>query len=214
MLKVENISTGYGKKRVLYDISFEVTQGEIVLLTGGNGSGKSTILKTIYGSLALWEGSIYYKGEDLRNTKTSDLLKKGIVYIPQKSNLFENLTTHENLELSGSIYPPEQLKQRIESVYFEIPTLKSFDRRIPFNLSGGEKQLISCGMALIHNPYMILFDEPLAGLDSKYVELLSKKIVEINKNLGTTLLIVEHLKKLNNIANKELKLENGRLINT
>ena len=102
MLKVENTSTGYGKKQVLFDVSFEVGKGEIVLLAGSNGSGKSTLLKIIYGLLPQWNnGQIIFNGENITGKPTAALLKKGLLYIPQKKNLFEDLTVKENLEMAG-----------------------------------------------------------------------------------------------------------------
>ena len=102
MLEVKNISSGYGKKQVLYDVSLKVEPGEVVLLTGGNGSGKSTLLKCIYNLLPLWSGEIFFEGTKISGLKPSDLIKKGIVYIPQKDYYFENLTVEENLQISGN----------------------------------------------------------------------------------------------------------------
>jgi len=102
ILKVENLSTGYGKKQVLYNVSFEVNKGDIVLVAGSNGSGKSTLLKAIYGMLPQWEdGKVTFDGEDITGNPTASLLKKGLLYIPQKNNLFEDLTVKENLEMAG-----------------------------------------------------------------------------------------------------------------
>ncbi len=116
MLKVENISTGYGKKQVLFDVSFEVEEGDIVLLTGGNGSGKSTILRTIYGLLPLWNGKVYFDGKDLSMVPTIDMLINGIAYIKQQNFYFENLTVKKNIEISGSIYAKNELDERMEKV--------------------------------------------------------------------------------------------------
>ena len=102
MLKVENISTGYGKKQVLFDVSFEVKRGEIVLLAGSNGSGKSTLLNAIYGILPQWNmGQIFFDGENITGKPTATLLKKGLLYISQKNNLFEDLTVEDNLQMAG-----------------------------------------------------------------------------------------------------------------
>ena len=212
MLEVKNISSGYGKKQVLFDVSFEVKQGEIVLLAGGNGSGKSTILKCIYGLLPLWNGEISFNGENLNGFKTSYMIKKGIVYIPQKNNYFENLTVQENLEVSGSVYIKSILKKKIDNVYQEIPKLFAQKKRTPFNLSGGERQLLAFGMALIHEPKLILFDEPLAGLDKAKTTIIMDKIVQLNKKNNIGFLIIEHRKNftLDNIHN-EFQLYLGRL---
>jgi branched-chain amino acid transport system ATP-binding protein len=119
MLIVENIISGYGKKQVLNGVSFVVNDGEIVLLTGGNGSGKSTVLKCIYGLLKVWnEGRITFDGEDITGLSPSSMIKRGIVYIPQKNNYFENLTVQSNLEVAGNtINEKAFLANRIYEVY-------------------------------------------------------------------------------------------------
>ena len=139
MLKVENLSTGYGKKQILFDVSLEVKQGEIVLLAGSNGSGKSTLLKAIYGMLPMWDnGGISFAGENILHKPTAALLKKGLLYIPQKNNLFEDLTVKENLEMAGLTLERRTLLQRMEntlSIFTDIiPNL----HRTPLKLSGGE----------------------------------------------------------------------------
>ena len=113
MLKLNNISSGYRKKQVLFDISLIVNKGDVVLLTGGNGSGKSTLLKCIYSLLPCWSGEIIFKGESINKLKPNDLIRKGIVYIPQKNFCFENLTVHENLLISGNTLSLHILKDRI-----------------------------------------------------------------------------------------------------
>ncbi len=214
MLKVENISSGYGKKQVLYDFSFEVNKGEIVLLTGGNGTGKSTILKCIYGLLPLWNGEISFEWEKITGLKTSALIKKGLVYIPQKNNYFENLTVQENLEVSGSIYPQNKLKEKIENVFENFYKLAKLKKRTPFSLSGGERQLLAFGMALIHKPKLILFDEPMAGLDKRNTKIILEQILQLNKKQEITFLIIEHIKSFpDNFLNRNIHLTLGRIIN-
>jgi ABC-type branched-subunit amino acid transport system ATPase component len=146
MLEVKNISSCYGKKQVLYDVSLEVNKGEVVLLTGGNGSGKTTLLKCIYNLLPLWTGETWFEGERIDGLKPSDLIKKGIVYIPQKDFYFENLTVEENLQISGHILPKNILKKRINDVY-DLIGLGKLKKRRPFNLSGGERKILAFGMA-------------------------------------------------------------------
>ena len=212
MLEVKNISSGYGKKQVLYDVSLEINEGEIVLLTGGNGSGKSTILKCIYGLLPLWNGEIYFEGEKITGFKTSDLIKKGLVYIPQKNNYFENLTVHENLEVSGSIYSKTELKKKIEYVFENFNKLAELKKRTPFSLSGGERQLLAFGMALIHKPKLILFDEPLAGTDKGNTKIILDEILKLNKKQNIEFLIIEHTKSLpEDFFNYEVHLSLGKI---
>lgn len=213
MLKIEHITTGYGKKQVLTDVSFDVKQGEIVLLSGGNGSGKSTILKTIYGLLKPWtgEGKVLFESEDITGLHPSEMIRRGIVYMPQKKNVFNEFTVEENLLTSASIYPKKEAKRRMEKVYETISQLANMKRRTPFHMSGGEKQLLAFGNTLIHSPQLILLDEPLAGVDSLNSEVLSYYVKKINDS-GTSFIIVEHKKHLfDNFEFKEIMLELGTI---
>lgn len=212
MLKVENISTGYGKKQVLFDVSFEVKQGEIVLLAGSNGSGKSTLLKAIYGQLPQWNnGQIFFNEENITGKTTATLLKKGLLYIPQKNNLFEDLTVKENLEMAGLTLNRRTLEQRIEYVLSIFSALVPLLHRIPMNLSGGERQLLTLAMANLHQPKMLLIDEPYTGLSPKNITLATENLKILNKKTEITLLIVEHrIKECLAFANRVIGLKLGR----
>jgi branched-chain amino acid transport system ATP-binding protein len=212
ILKVKNISSGYGKKQVLYDVSLQVNKGEVVLLTGGNGSGKSTLLKCIYNLLLCWSGEIFFEEKKINGLKPFDLIRRGIVYIPQKNNYFENLSINENLELSGFIMKKNILADRISNIYSEFHSLKNSYSRTPFNLSGGERQILALSMALIHNPQIILFDEPLSGLDQKNSSFIMDKIEMLNEDSNVSFLIVEHKIHTKNIANKVIDLYLGKII--
>jgi branched-chain amino acid transport system ATP-binding protein len=213
MLKVEHITTGYGKKQVLTDVSFQVAQGDVVLLTGGNGSGKSTILKCIYGLLQPWneDGKIFFDEDNITAIHSAELIRKGIVYMPQKKNVFEDFTIEENLQTSATIYPKEEAKERIRRVYNALPRLETLRKRTPFHLSGGEKQLLAFGNILVHNPKLALLDEPFAGVDAENSEILKECIVELNKqNVG--FIIVEHKKALlADVVTKVIELELGTI---
>jgi len=215
MLKVENISTGYGKKQVLFDVSFEVKQGEIVLLAGSNGSGKSTLLKAIYGILPQWNnGEIIFNGENIKGKPTSALLKKGLLYIPQKNNLFEDLTVTENLEMAGLTLDKRTLKQRIEHVLSIFTALVPHLNRTPMKLSGGERQLLTLAMATLHQPKMILVDEPLTGLSPQNITFMIENMNLLNQKRGITLIIVEHsVKEAINIVKRVISLKFGMIFN-
>jgi branched-chain amino acid transport system ATP-binding protein len=219
MLKVENISTGYGKKQVLYDISLEVKKGEIVLLAGSNGSGKSTLLKAIYGLLPPWNviasgakhsevtGKIIFNGEDI-----TTLLQKGLLYIPQEDNLFEDLTVRENLEMAGLTLDRGVLKQRMENALSIFSSLVPLIGKIPMKLSGGERRLITLAIAYLHTPKMILIDEPLAGLTPRNIALLAEHIKLLSAKNETTLIIVEQrVKECLRIADNIIALKLGEV---
>ena len=213
MLKTEHITTGYGKKQVLTDVSFEVEKGEIVLLSGGNGSGKSTVLKTIYGLLKPWneDSKIIFEDKDITGLHPSDMIGLGIAYMPQKKNVFEDFTVEENLLTSASIYTTSEAKERIKKVYETLPILEKLRKRTPFHLSGGEKQILAFGAILVHKPKMMLLDEPFAGVDITNSEIL-KNLIQYLKNSNVTFIIVEHKKQLmEDMVNKEIELELGTI---
>jgi branched-chain amino acid transport system ATP-binding protein len=221
MLKVEHISTGYGKKQVLFDVSFEVEQGEIVLLIGSNGSGKSTLLKAMYGLLPLWnntnssveKGSVYFNNENITGLPTSRLLKKGLLYIPQQNNLFADLTIKENLEMAGlTISNRKVLEERIENALTTFPALVPHLKRTPTKLSGGERQMLTLAMAELHQPKMILIDEPFTGLSPQNIDFARGNLKMLNEKEGISFLIVEHrLKESYIMARKIVSLKLGNV---
>jgi len=214
MLKVENISTGYGKKQVLFDVSFEVKQGEIVLLAGSNGSGKSTLLKAIYGMLPQWNnGQIIFNGENITGKPTAALLKKGLLYIPQKNNLFEDLTVKENLDMAGLTLDQRTLQQRIENALSIFTALVPHLHRTPMKLSGGERQLLTLAMATLHKPKMIMVDEPFNGFSPQNITFVAENLRELNRKSEITLLIVEHrVKECSRIANRIIGIKLGKVL--
>jgi branched-chain amino acid transport system ATP-binding protein len=219
LLEVKNINAGYGKKQVLYDVSFEVKQGDFVLLIGSNGSGKSTLLKAIYGLLPLWQGaaggsgSICFDGKDFSALPASRHLKNGLLYIPQQNNLFADLTVKENLEMAGlTIGSRQLLTERIENALAVFPALVPHLKRIPMKLSGGERQLLTLAMAILHQPKMILIDEPFNGLSSQNITFVRENLKMLNEREGISFLIVEHrIKESYILAQKIVSLKLGKV---
>jgi len=213
MLKVENLSTGYGKKQVLFNVSLEVNNGDIVLLAGSNGSGKSTLLKAIYGMLPQWDnGQIWFDGENITGKPTVALLKKGLLYIPQKNNLFEELTVKENLEMAGLMLDKKVLRKGIDEALSVFKTLEANLKRTPMTLSGGERQLLTLAMATLHQPKMILIDEPFTGLSPKNIDFIAENLKMLNKKNNISLLIVEHrLKECLKIAHQVTGMKLGKV---
>lgn len=213
-LKVEHVSTGYGKKQVIFDASFEMQKGETLLIIGSNGSGKSTLLKTIYGMLKPWgkEAKIWYNNQLITNIEPFQLIKKGIVYIPQQNELFEDLTVKENLEISGmQTINKHVLKVKIAMVLEQMAALKPLLWRKCCQLSGGERKLLSLSMALINQPQLIMFDEPFAGLSPKATYDIVSKIKWL-KNVGISLIVIEHrLKDVFGLADRVIGIKLGRI---
>lgn len=214
-LQIERVNTGYDKKQVLFDISFEVNEGECILLVGSNGSGKSTLFKAIYRCLDLWgeNGKVSYNGEDISELKPYQLIEKGIMYIPQKEELFEDLTVMENLELSVLHWKDKKKTVRLlQDILTRVPLLKQKIKQEVSSLSGGERKLLSLGMALLNQPKVLLFDEPLAGLSGENVKMLIGYLTQIKEN-GTTLVLIEHrVKELLQFADRIIGLKLGHII--
>jgi branched-chain amino acid transport system ATP-binding protein len=211
ILEVENITTGYGQFKVIDDVSFNINDKDIVVLTGDNGSGKSTILKCIFGLIKAWPpvGKIIFKGVDIVNIPTYELAEKGIIYIPQVDNYFENMNFIQNLSASGSLYTH---KARIdkENQILSLPYINALKNSETMKMSGGEKQLVAISNALMHSPQLILFDEPFQGLDQHATENIKEVIIDLNKK-GITFLIVEHKSILNKFANSILRINEGKI---
>lgn len=215
MLKMEHISTGYGKKQVLTNLFLSVGQGDVVLLSGGNGSGKSTVLKAIYGLLNPWtqDGKIVFEDKDIVGLPVSAMIRLGVIYMPQKKNVFEDFTVEENLYVSAGVYPKAEANERVNNVFKILPLLKTLLKRTPFHLSGGEKQILAFGNMLVHSPKLALLDEPLAGVDAINSEIIVDCITELHTK-NVTFIVVEHQKHLlNSIVNKEFELELGAIKN-
>jgi ABC-type branched-subunit amino acid transport system ATPase component len=217
LLKVENLVSGYGKRQVLFDVSLQVQRAEIVLLIGGNGSGKSTLLKAIYGLLHGYEntkGQISFEGKDITKCKPFEMIRQGLVYVPQKNNTFDQLTVIENLQLVAHNMPnKEERESVVDDIFEKLPQLTMLKSRTPFHLSGGEKQLLALGMAMIQQPKMIMLDEPGAGLAPK-AWFKNLEIIKSLNQQGITFLIVEHMvKEAVNIAHKVFQMKLGRIQN-
>ena len=198
LLEVVHLNTGYGKRQVLFDVSFEVRRGEIAVIVGGNGSGKSTLLKAVYNLLPTFEhssGSIFFDGENISKDRPYELITKGIVYVAQKGNTFDQLTVIENLELATAYLRERSEKQRrLTQVYERFPALAAIRKRTPFHLSGGERQQVALAMALVQQPKIMLLDEPGTGLAPGAWQNTLRTIRSLNQE-GITFLIVEHRAK-------------------
>jgi len=214
LLTLDNILSGYGKKEVIKNISFQIDKAQIVTLIGSNGAGKSTILKTIYALNSIWnEGKIYFNESDISNSKPEYLLKLGMVYIGQKSNTFDSLTILENLKTAGYIYEKKILEQKLKDIFEMFPKLESMQKLKPSELSGGQKQLVALAMGLIHEPKLILFDEPSAGLDVKNMNEVFGIIERLKVEKSISFLIVEHrVKEIEKISDRFIGLKLGEKI--
>ncbi len=216
ILKIDHISTGYGKKQVLDDVSLDIQKGKSVLLVGSNGSGKSTLLKSIFGLIDVWSGTIKYDNALLQSnthkTPTNHLIKMGIMYIPQKNALYEDMTVEENLRYSllhtGN---KKSIEQTVHRVLRQMPMLYEHRKQQVNRLSGGERKQLSLEMVVANSPKLLLYDEPLAGVSEENVPMVMQWLRHIHNN-GTTMLIVEHrVKEFINFADNIVGLKLGHL---
>lgn len=189
LLSVEGVTAGYEQMEILHDVSIEVRPGEIVTLIGPNGAGKSTLLKTVFGLLKPRRGSIRFEGQDITGLAPSALVGRGLSYVPQVDNVFPSLTVEENLEM-GAVVRRDDFRGRLEDVLGLFPNLVPKRRLKVGGLSGGERQMVAMGRALMLDPCLLLLDEPSAGLAPVLVDTVFEKIEALNRN-GLAILLVE-----------------------
>jgi branched-chain amino acid transport system ATP-binding protein len=191
MLSVKDLKVHYGAIQALRGISFEVNEGEIVTLIGSNGAGKTTTLHAVSNIITKTSGLIIFEGEDITRTVPDNIVKTGLVQVPEGRRVFANLTVKENLEMGAFTRKDAKgIKQDMEKVYTLFPRLKERMRQLSGTLSGGEQQMLAMGRALMSKPRLLLLDEPSMGLAPILVEEIFSIIKTINEN-GTTILLVE-----------------------
>ena len=191
MLKIKDLVSGYGSVQILNGANMKVDNQSIVALLGGNGTGKSTILKACSGIIRTWKGSINFNGEDIQNLQPHNIVEKGLVQVTQGKDVFPAMTVLENLRLGGFTLKSKQtLKDNIEKVFNYFPRLNERKSQLAATLSGGELQMLCIGRGLMSNPKMIMLDEPSAALAPQIVLDIFKNINKIRKD-GLTVLVVE-----------------------
>ena len=191
MLKIKNLVSGYGSVQILNGANMKVDNQSIVALLGGNGTGKSTILKACSGIIRTWKGSINFNGEDIQNLPPHNIVEKGLVQVTQGKDVFPAMTVLENLRLGGFTLKSKQtLNDNIEKVFNYFPRLNERKSQLAAKLSGGELQMLCIGRGLMSNPKMIMLDEPSAALAPQIVLDIFKNINKIRKD-GLTVLVVE-----------------------
>jgi branched-chain amino acid transport system ATP-binding protein len=212
MLKLDKVNTFYGKLHALWDVSFEVTEGEIYALVGANGAGKTTLVKTISGVIHPSSGTIEFLGNRIDAIPSVSIVNMGISHIPESGRLFNEMSVHENLEMGA--YTPRAWKikaETFEHIYGMFPLLKERSRQLARTLSGGEKQMLAIGRGLMSRPKLLLFDEPSYGLSPLFVSEVFKIIKSLGNQGITVLLIEQNVKRSLEIADEACVIENGRV---
>lgn len=189
ILKIENITAGYTEVDILHQVNVQVRVGEIVSIIGPNGAGKSTLLKTIFGLLQPRQGKVILNNEDITGLKPETIVRRGISYVPQVDNVFPSMTIQENLEM-GAFIRTDHYDQRLEQVYDLFPILGERKKAKVGQLSGGQRQMVAMGRALMLDPQVLLLDEPSAGLAPLLVSHIFEQIELINST-GVAIVIVE-----------------------
>ncbi len=191
MLTIKNLTAGYGGPNILHDVNVTIREGEIVTIIGPNGAGKSTILKSIFGMTKIEHGSIRYFEENLTALPTSEIIERGICFVPQGRSVFPSLTVEENLEMGAFIRKDKKVVRKdLHEVYEKFPKLYERRHQLSKTLSGGEQQMVSLGRALMLQPRLLLLDEPSIGLAPQIVTEVFEKCRQI-KAAGTAILMVE-----------------------
>jgi len=189
LLQVEGIYAGYGRGDIIHGIDLEAREGEIATIIGPNGAGKSTAIKAIAGLVRRREGSIRIGGDEIGGLAASEVARRGVSFVPQEANVFRQLTVTENLQM-GAWIDREHYEERLDRVHLQFPVLKERARVRAGNLSGGQRQMVAFGMALMVQPRVLLLDEPSAGLSPALVEQMFETIQSVNKT-GIAVLMVE-----------------------
>lgn len=215
MLKVNHIQSCYGPVIALHDISLHVDLGEIVVLLGVNGAGKSTTLKTISGLMNPVRGTVEYEGQRIDKLSPENIVRKGIVHVPEGRRIFPGLTVRENLIMgtSNRKVTRAETEAGIERVLETFPDLKRLMSQLGWSLSGGQQQMVAIGRGLMANPKILMLDEPSLGLAPVIVKQVFQVIQQINQQQGVTILLVEQNASLSlRIAHRAYLLETGRVI--
>ena len=212
MLEVRNIDTYYGDVQVLWDVSFDVKQGEVVALIGANGAGKSTTLKAVSGLLTPRRGSLSFLGEDLSAVEAYHRIDRGMALCPEARRLFVEMTVEENLDM-GSLRGEAKRKreQTKEMVFTLFPRLSERRKQLAGTLSGGEQQMVAIGRGLMSLPKLLMFDEPSLGLAPILVREIFDVIRKIRQEGATVLIVEQNVKQTLAIADRAYVLEHGKV---
>jgi ABC-type branched-subunit amino acid transport system ATPase component len=209
LLKVEDVTGGYGDMEVLHEVSLELHSEEVVTVIGPNGAGKSTLMKMIFGLLKPTTGDVFFAGEKITGLSPDRIVRRGMAYVPQVENVFPSLTVQENLEM-GAFILADDFSQRTEEVYELFPILKGRRKQRVGKMSGGERQMVAMGRALMLDPHLLLLDEPSAALAPNLAALVFDRITAINRT-GVAILIVEqNAKESLKLSSRGYVLASGR----
>ena len=212
VLEIKNIDVFYGDAQVIWDVAFEVKQGEIVALIGANGAGKSTTLKTISGIVRPKKGDVIFQGEAIHIIEPYTLIEKGLALCPEARRLFVEMTVEENLDMGSLKGEAKKQRQKTKEMGFELfPRLGERRRQLAGTLSGGEQQMVAIGRGLMSLPKLLMFDEPSLGLAPILVREVFNVIKKIREEGVTVLIVEQNTKQTLSIADRAYVLETGKI---
>lgn len=213
MLQISGINVYYGNIHAIRDINLSIRHGEIVAIIGANGAGKTTIQKSIVGLLRSRTGSINFAGENIANLSTAAIVAKGISLVPEGRRVFPRLSVADNLMLGAYTRKDKEVSKDLEQMYEMFPRLAERKKQLTGTLSGGEQQMVAMARGLMSRPKLLLLDEPSMGLAPVLVSQIFRTIVEVNKSMRTTILLVEQNARMAlAIANRGYVLESGNIV--
>ena len=212
MLTFDNVSAHYGKIQALHNVSLHIKQGEIVTLIGANGAGKTTLLGTLCGDPRASSGRIVFDGKDITDWQTAKIMREAVAIVPEGRRVFSRMTVEENLAMGGFFADRDQFQTRIKWVYELFPRLH--ERRIQRagTMSGGEQQMLAIGRALMSQPRLLLLDEPFGALDALTRAHLQDAVMQIQQELNTTIVMITHNEELAQMADRIIRIEDGRIV--
>ena len=205
----EQMTGGYGAADILHDCSIGVEKGEIAVIVGPNGAGKSTAMKAVFGMLPLRKGQVMFDGEDVTQLKPEERVVKGMGFVPQTHNVFTSMTVEENLEM-GAFIRTDSIDDSIAQVYDLFPILKEKRKQPAGELSGGQRQQVAVGRALMTHPKVLMLDEPTAGVSPIVMDELFDRIIEIARLDVAILMVEQNAKQALEIADKGYVLVQGQ----
>ncbi len=205
----ENMTGGYGGADILHDCTIAAEKGEIAVIVGPNGAGKSTAMKAVFGMLNIHTGRVMLDGEDITKLSPQDRVAKGMAFVPQTSNVFPSMSVEENLEM-GAFLRRDDIFKTMDQVYELFPILKEKRRQNAGELSGGQRQQVAVGRALMTQPKLLMLDEPTAGVSPIVMDELFDRIIEVARTGISILMVEQNARQALNIADKGYVLVQGR----
>lgn len=213
ILRIENVSAGYGSAMVVNDLSFSINQGEVLSITGRNGVGKTTLLRSIMGIIPITSGTLLFRNEDISKKSSSERSMLGISYVPQGREIFSSLSVEENILLPILVRNKVNFKKQLNEIYGLFPILEEKKHNAGNSLSGGQQQQLAIARALVSYPKVILLDEPSEGIQPSIVKFIGEIIKKISKTLTTTFIIVEqNITFISQLNSDCLVIEKGKIL--